>query len=309
MAQPAVSIIIPTHDRLRLLLAALDSVAAQTFTDYEVIVVDDGSTEQIAEGIADHPTRPRVLRQPNLGPAAARNRGIQAATAPLLAFLDSDDLWLPTMLERFVSALHADRSHRIFYGPMSPIDADGRAVPGRTKPCQGGWITQRLFCSSFIHVPTVVCHKELLLEAGGFNESLPVCEDYDLWLRLSVDHSFGLIDEPLALRRLHDNRLSKSRMSRNLTVKAAMLKRFYSCEKAAGKLERGSAERRLARVCFAAARAAVRNGEHHTALEHLRDSRRFGRSSLRLLPWKICAGLLSVIRPQPAPQASPAVPG
>ena len=307
MSHPAVSVIIPTHNRTNLLIAALDSVNAQTYRDYEVIVIDDGSTEPIEPSLQGHATRPRVLHQPNLGPAAARNRGIQAAQADLVAFLDSDDLWLPTKLERFVNALRQDAACPLYFGPMSAIDAEGRPVSGRSKPCCGGQVTERLFCSSFVHVPTVVCRRQVLLDAGGFDESLPVCEDYDLWLRLSVDHSFGLIEEPLALRRLHGNRLSKSRMSRNLTVKASVLKRFHAGDRSRGKISREKAMKRLSKVYFAAGKAAFLNGEYHAAAGHLRDSRAFGQSALRTAPWKTAAALLGLFSREASAQASPLV--
>jgi glycosyltransferase involved in cell wall biosynthesis len=292
MQTPFVSIIIPTHNRTQLLCEALDSIAFQTFKDYEVIVVDDGSTEPIEAALAHHATRPRVFRQQNLGPAAARNRGLDAASADIVAFLDSDDLWLPAKLETFLDYLAANPGVRIAYGPMSPVDADRAPVPGRTKPCHGGWITQRLFCSSFVHVPAVVAYRKILVQAGGFNERLPVCEDYDLWLRISVAEPFGLVEQPLALRRLHGGRLSKSRMSRNLAVKAGMLREFYESGRAAGKLDRDVAMARLGRVYLSAGRAAFANREYEMAAEHLRQSRRFGGPLLRLGPWMALAGLM-----------------
>ena len=309
MARPVVSVIIPTHNRLALLALALDSVKAQTFPDYEVIVIDDGSTESIGDAIGRHALAPRVLRQANLGPASARNRGIHAASGELVAFLDSDDLWLPTKLERFVAALRQDPSCPIYFGPMSAIDADGRPVSGRTKPCSGGRITEELFCSSFIHCPTIVCRRQLLLDAGCFDESLPVCEDYDLWLRLSVDHAFGLIDEPLALRRLHGNRLSKSRMSRNLTVKASMLKRFYSWERSQGKISRERAMKRLSKVCFAAGKASLLNGEYHAAVAHLRDSQDFGKPPIRVAPLRAIATFLGLFSRPASTEPAPVVQG
>jgi glycosyltransferase involved in cell wall biosynthesis len=289
MSTPAVSVIIPTHNRLVLLREALDSVAAQSFQDFEVIVIDDGSAERIEASIAHHATRPRVIRQRNLGPAAARNRGIEAASADIVAFLDSDDLWLPQKLETFVGYLADHPELQIAYGPMSPIDADRTPVPGRTKPCHAGWITEQLFTSSFVHVPAVVARRTLLQAAGGFREDFPVCEDYDLWLRISVDQPFGLVEQPLALRRLHEGRLSKSRMSRNLEVKARMLREFYQSGQANGRLRAEVAAARLAKVHFSAGRAAFRNGERHSAIELLRLSRQFGGSSIRILPWLAAA--------------------
>ncbi len=283
MAKPAVSVIIPTRNRLAFLRAALDSVAAQTFRDYEVIVIDDGSDEPIADAVAKHPARPQVVRcDVSGGPAAARNRGVREARADTVAFLDSDDLWHPTKLERFVREIDGQSETSIFYGPMQPIDVHGNTVPGRTKPCHRGRITEALFCSSFVHVPTVVCRKSLLLDNGGFDESLPVCEDYDLWLRISLSESFGLVDEPLAKRRLHPNRLSKACMSRNLSVKADVLRRFS--ERANGELDPRVANRRLARACYVASRAAFWDGRFRLATDLYRDSRRYGASLVRTMP-------------------------
>lgn len=293
MGKPAVSVIIPTHNRVQMLREALDSVARQTYSDFEVIVIDDGSTEPIAEQVASHAAKPVVIRQPQGGPAAARNRGIQTAQADLLAFLDSDDLWHPSKLEKFIAAMDADPRRRIFYGPMAPIDERGEEAPGRTKPCHEGRITERLFCSSFVHVPAVVCRKETLLQVGCFNEALPVCEDYDLWLRLSVGEEFGLVPEPLAWRRLHGERLSKQRMSRNLAVKAQVLQRFYESQQGNGCLNPTVAQARLARVWFVAARAALWNGEHRDAARFCRASREYGQSPLRTLPIALASGLLS----------------
>lgn len=293
MKQPAVSIVIPTHNRADMLRDALDSVQSQTFRDYEVIIVDDGSTEDVAAAVASHPTRPKVLRRPWRGPAAARNVGIREAEAHYIAFLDSDDIWLPQKLACFLEEKDAAPEFNIFYGPMLPIDSEGRPVDGRTKLCHSGRITRELFQSSFVHVPTVLCRRSLLLDLGGFDESLPVCEDYDLWLRMSLREPFGLIDQPLAKRRLHDDRLSKCSMSRNLAVKAEVLKRFHDSEDVNGTLDPDEAAQRLARVYFVAARAAFRNGEYPKALHFCRESRRYGSNPLRTIPIAIGATALN----------------
>jgi glycosyltransferase involved in cell wall biosynthesis len=292
MHTPAVSVIIPTYNRAGLMVEALDSVAAQTHRDFEVIVVDDGSTEDIAARAAAHATRPRVIRQDRGGPAKARNRGLADARAAIVAFLDSDDLWLPTKLERFLAALATPGGPRIWYGPMNPIDDRRRPVRGRTKDCFEGDITERLFCKSFVHVPTVVCDRSLIVEAGGFDESLPVCEDYDLWLRLSAKRPFGLVAEPLSLRRLHGGRLSKADMSRNVAVKARMLERFYRSAAGTAKLDRAVAEARLARVYLAAARAAFFSADYAEAAALCARARQYGGSPLRAGPIGLMARLL-----------------
>lgn len=296
MNAPAVSVIIPTYNRLQFLREALDSVRAQTHQPLQVVVVDDGSTEDIAAGTADHPTRPIIVRQDRQGPGAARNRGLAEATGDLVAFLDSDDLWLPTKLEQSVDFLTTNRDVRIVYGPMMPIDESGHPLPGRTKPCIQGWITQALFCSSFVHVPTIVTWRDVLTESGGFNPSLPVCEDYELWLRLSVRMPFGLIEEPLALRRLHRCRLSKERMDRNLLVKSRVLREFYESGAADDKLDPGVARDRLAKVLHAAARAALREGRYQQALQLCRESRHYGSSRLRVATTTLLAMGMSMLR-------------
>ncbi len=293
MSKPLVTVIIPTHNRLALVREALDSVAEQTVRDFEVIVVDDGSTDGTAQGITEHPTQPRIIRQSRQGPAAARDRGIQEARADIIAFLDSDDLWHPTKLERFIHALDSNPGTRIFYGPMRPINADGVTVPGRTKPCHAGWITEKLFCSSFVHVPTIVCYKHIITREGGFDQSLPVCEDYELWLRISVKEQFGLVEEPLAFRRLHADRLSKRCMSRNLAVKARVLRSFYESGAANGQLGDDAAVARLARVCYVAGRAAFREGKFRRAAEFCRLCRQYGGGGIRALPLAWVAGTLA----------------
>ncbi len=307
MGRPAVSVIIPTFNRLRFLREALDSVHAQSVRDFELIVVDDGSTDDLDAALVDHPSRPRIVHQAHQGPAAARNRGIEEARAEIVAFLDSDDLWHPKKLECFLAAIDSRRDISIFYGPMRPVDEQRNPVQGRTKPCHDGWITQKLFCSSFVHVPTVVCRRDVLLRADGFNPDLPVCEDYDLWLRLSVQERFGLLDEPLALRRLHGDRLSKRCMGRNLAVKAGVLQRFFESNAAGDKLDARAARVRLAKVLYSAGRAAYREGRYKDAVQFGRESRRYGGSAFRTLPMLLLGGARNFIstHPEVAPGGLP----
>src|SRR5262245_30708533 len=107
---------------------ALDSVQAQTFREFETIVVDDGSVEDIAAEVSRHAVRPRIIRQTQKGAAAARNRGVAESHGGWIAFLDSDDLWLPTKLERFMEAAQTRSDIVVWYGPMQPIDAARQPV-------------------------------------------------------------------------------------------------------------------------------------------------------------------------------------
>jgi glycosyltransferase involved in cell wall biosynthesis len=283
MASPAVSVVIPTFNRGVLLRKALDSLQRQSFRDFETLVVDDGSTEDISAAVGDHPIRPKIIRQDRRGPAAARNRGVSAAAAGMIAFLDSDDEWLPEKLQRFLAAAERSPEIKIWYGPMRPVDSDGREVPGRTKTCQAGRITSALFESSFVHVPTVVCDRSVMEDFGGFDEGLSVCEDYDLWLRVSTRYAFGLVPEALALRRLHADRLSKSCMRRNLVIKADMLERFYLEPAYGSHLDSRRARPRISSVMLAAARAALRDRYYADAAAMARRSREYGASLPRRL--------------------------
>jgi len=281
MSRPAVSVIIPTYNRANFLRLALDSLARQSVRDFETIVVDDGSTEDTESVVRNHPVAARFIRQSRGGPALARNHGVAESSADTIAFLDSDDEWLPTKLERFRAAMSNRPDVRIWYGPMNPIDQNGHLVAGRTKACEGGWITNALFHSSFVHVPSVVMHRSVFDEFGGFNPRLPVCEDYDLWLRISTRYEFGLVPEPLALRRLHDQRLSKACMRRNLAVKADVLESFLHSPAARTALESISANRRVARVLLAAARSALRDYHGRDAEALAARARAYGASPAR----------------------------
>ncbi len=293
MSKPTISVVIPVFNRLHLLREALDSVAAQTMTDLEVVVVDDGSTDPSVGAIADHPVRPRLVRQSRQGPAAARNNGVAQSSADIVAFLDSDDLWSPTKLEVFLGAMQASPRVSVFYGPMLPVDGRGHPVAGRTKPRYEGRITDQLFQSCFVDVPTVVCRREVFRAVGGFDESLPVCEDYDLWLRLSLTEPFGYIDESLAKRRLHEDRLSKVDMARNLAVRAFVLDRFYHAHRDQHRFDESSAASRLSRVHFMAARAAFRQGEYEKTIEFCRKSRAYGRAPFRATLLGLAAAAMS----------------
>ena len=297
-----VSVVIPAYNRPAYLREALDSVAGQTCRDLETIVVDDGSSENLEPVVVGHAVKPRFIRQDHRGAAAARNRGIAEARGEWIAFLDSDDLWLPAKLERYFESIRASPDAPIWYGPMDAIDEHRRPVAGRTKACHAGRITPALFESTFVHVPTVVCRRTVLLEHGGFDESLRVCEDHDLWLRISVRHPFGLVEPPLALRRLHAQRLSKSSMPDNMQIKFAVLERFFRSHP--GELDERTARARLASVAFSTARELTRAGRHADACAYFSKSRGYGGSLLRAAPRWAYALTMRALR-SPAAMAEP----
>ncbi len=287
MSFPVVSVITPTYNRAELLSIALDGVSAQTFRDYEVIVVDDGSTDGTADLIASRDQPIRYVWQENCGVAEARNRALSLAQADLVAFLDSDDVWRPRFLEATVGLLHEHPDVALAYSDFISVDADGRPLRGHRKVQHEGDVTAPLFASIFIHTSCVVARRQLLLQGGGFNRWLTPNEDYDMWLRLSKNHRFGLVNEPLCLRRSHRGSLSRNGSPLNLVRKAKLLERFYFDQGGAEKVPRSLAYHRLARLHYAAAKTSFKARRFADASELLRRSVQYRPLSLKA--WSLWA--------------------
>lgn len=194
------SVIIPTYNRARLLGRALASVYAQTRPADQVIVVDDGSTDNSEQLLRPRFRNVQWLRQERAGVSAARNRGILAATGGWIALLDSDDEWLPTKLERQLSALHEQPGYRICHTDEIWI-RDGRRVNPMNKHAKhGGHIFQHCLPRCAISPSSALIERCLLDEVGLFDADLPACEDYDLWLRICAQHAVLLVPEPLVVK-------------------------------------------------------------------------------------------------------------
>ena len=208
----AVSVIIPTYNR-ELVFAAIASVMAQRGVEFELIVVDDGSTDDTWQRLevcaAQARDVIRVVRAPHRGVAAARNIGIAMATAPLIAFLDSDDTWAPGKLARQTEFMRTNPRCVISQTEEVWI-RDGRRVnPGLRHRKRAGDIFVDSLRTCLISPSAAIVRAECLREAGGFDEDLIAAEDYDLWLRILVDHEAGLIDEALVTRHAgHPGQLS-----------------------------------------------------------------------------------------------------
>lgn len=206
-----ISVIIPTHDRLPLLREAVASVLAQSFADFELIVVDDGSRDGTAAALrAEFGPRVEVIETPNRGVSAARNTGAAAARGRWLAFLDSDDLWDPRKLRAQVDHLAA-RPGRAICQTEEIWVRDGvrvNACRHHAKPEGDVFIPSLDRC--LVSPSAVMLRRDVFERAGGFDESLPACEDYDLWLRLARREEFGLVREPLVVKRGgHPDQLSR----------------------------------------------------------------------------------------------------
>lgn len=207
---PRVSVIIPTYNRAWCLPEAVDSVLAQTDPHFELIVVDDGSRDATASILAAYGHRIRVLTQKNRGVSAARNLGVRAARGNLLAFLDSDDLWQPEKLARQQAFFDRHAGAMICQTEEIWIRRGVRVNPRHRHRKPSGDIFKASLALCLVSPSAVMLRRELLDRVGLFDESLPACEDYDLWLRVSARFPVHLIEAPLVIKRGgHDDQLSR----------------------------------------------------------------------------------------------------
>jgi len=201
-AQIAVSVIIPTYNRAALVQEAVASVLAQSCRNFEVLVVDDGSTDDTVAALAPYAEPVKVLRRESRGGvSAARNTGMAAARGEWLAFLDSDDLWLPEKLARQMAYLAEHPELLICQTEETWVRRGVRVNQPQTHRKIGGRIFFQSLERCLVSPSAVILHRGLIEKHGGFDEDLAAAEDYDLWLRLSWRHEVGLVPEPLIIKR------------------------------------------------------------------------------------------------------------
>ena len=266
MDESSVSVVVPTFNRLEYLRPALDSVFAQTWTAWDLVIADDGSDDELRaylRGLADRP-RVKVLWLPHRGiPAAVRNAALREATGTHVAFLDSDDLWAPRKLELQLGLLRDRPDCQWSYTAFRRVDRLGALLAEegtlRWHPHQGDIFEQLVLHTASLRTPSVVADRQLLLKIGGFDENMRSGEDYDLWMRLALHSPVAVVDEPLVDVRLHDRNYS-----RNWAIA------FYGRDLSLAKLQSavGPARRALLR------RERARNGAKLVAEHAIRGERR-----------------------------------
>ena len=200
---PTITVIIPTYNRQEPLLRALQSVLAQTYTNFECIIVDDGSTDATAEVLLPLLADARVSYLPlstNHGVSYARNRGIEKACGEWIAFLDSDDTWHPTKLAEQMQWLTLNPTYKIVQTNEIWMRHNIRVNAPKSFKKYGGHIFERCLNQTMITASSVLIHTEILSSVGLFDETLPACEDYDLWLRIAVCYPIGLVENALITR-------------------------------------------------------------------------------------------------------------
>ncbi len=206
---PLVSVIIPTFNRKHVLNEAINSVLSQSFSDFELIIIDDGSTDSTQKLLESYGERIRCYFQENKGPSAARNLGIRHANGLYISFLDSDDMWLPNKLSTQMDLIFTAPETKICYTDEIWIRDGVRVNPGKRHQKYSGWIFKYCLALCIISPSSVLMHREIFEHIGMFDENLIVCEDYDLWLRVSLFYPITFINEPLIIKRGgHSDQLS-----------------------------------------------------------------------------------------------------
>lgn len=274
--RPLVSIVMPTYDRLQFLPATVESIVAQTFRDWELIVADDGSsaaTAQYLRGLEQR-DRVRVLWRSHTGNAGKmRNAALEHASAPFVAFMDSDDLWAPTKLETQLARMRAEPDCGWSYSAFILIDADGVPLPSersrRWTPHHGHVFDAIVRGAVSIRSPSlVVVRTDLVREVGAFDEAIDCAEDFDLWARLALRSPICVAHEPLVRVHTHPNNNGR-------TIGSAPVARDYSLRKLAAQTD-GRARTVLAKersrnaLAFSAALAA--HGNRWTSLAPVASS-------------------------------------
>jgi glycosyltransferase involved in cell wall biosynthesis len=197
-----ISVIIPVHNRKDLLFEAIDSVLAQSFKDYEIIVIDDGSlAAQKLKAEDFHIDKLKYYYRPHRGVAAARNFGVSVSSGKYIAFLDSDDLWDKKKLEKQVNYLKKHPDLKICHSDEKWLRRGQHLNQLKKHQKHSGWIFDKCLPLCIISASSIIMEREVLQDLGGFDESLPVCEDYDLWLRMTLRYPVACLNEKLVVKR------------------------------------------------------------------------------------------------------------
>lgn len=223
-----VSVVVPCFNGARYLREAIDGALAQTYGDVEVVVADDGSTDDSVAIVASYGERVRGLRQANAGPSAARNLALRSATGEFVALLDADDRFHPDKLARQVDVLRARPDASIVHCGWRLVDGEGCELPERGWPRLDGDVLDTLVLGNLVHPVSVVLRRAAVDDVGGFDERCPVNEDWDLFLRASRRGArWACVDEALCDYRIHPGQ-SHERLALVHGVARDILRRLFA---------------------------------------------------------------------------------
>lgn len=228
-ATPAVSVVVTSYNYGQYLAEALESLGGQTRGDFEAVIVDDGSTDNTPEVAARFlgDSRFRYHRTAHVGQPAAKNQGLALTSAPWVAFLDADDRWRPTKLERQLALAETDPELGVIYSCVAAIDTHGRPLTYNPPAPQRGWVLAAMFSQNFVCFSSCLIRRNALAARGAFDERLPLAIDYELWLRLAGDYRFDYVDEVLVDYRTGHANLSR-RTEERLELVLGIMDRFVA---------------------------------------------------------------------------------
>jgi glycosyltransferase involved in cell wall biosynthesis len=291
---PMFSILMPVYNHASYLREAVASVRAQRFTDWQLVICDDGSTDgsgEQARELAESDDRILLVRQDNAGAGPARNTARRAASGRWIAFLDSDDIYYPDALANFAEHIRTNPDHAFIYGYRHRLGDDG-TVEELAGEFQDRTTTAReLFGRMYMSTLCVTMRAELYDEVGGYDERLRSCEDYDFYLRLSPHTAFHPLGKATGLRRRHATNTSRQTgYSRRL--EAAVLERYLDAFGGRDVISQAEINRRLGKIYYSAGRQYVKQGCFGDARRALAKSLEFGPGAKRRALW-LLSGLLS----------------
>jgi glycosyltransferase involved in cell wall biosynthesis len=209
MEKDKVSVIIPTYNSEDYINEAIKSVLSQTYKNYEIIIVDDGSSDNTATLLKKYQGRLKYFYQNNQGSAAARNLGLNNSSGEFIAFLDSDDVWFPEKLEKQVRIMKENPRLAFVFAAAYMVNESGEIVKCWDNKNEPTMDFKRLYEKNFICTSTVLLRRYCLERIGNFDENLKMSQDWDLWLRLAKKFEFKFICQPLINYRMHSNNITR----------------------------------------------------------------------------------------------------
>ena len=291
----SISVVIPVFNCERYIGDAIRSVLAQTCPAAEIIVVDDGSSDQTRLALQPFRNSVHYIYQEHAGVGVARNRGVANCSGDLVAFLDADDLWLPDKLQLQLDYLLRHPDYALVYTDMGMFDETGVLQPsvkqwlGMTLP--SGWIFRQLFAETLFAADSVLVWRQCLQSMGGFDESLLSGEDYHMWLRLARHYQFGCIDRPLLMYRQHPSMTTRtlgnaSALPDGVPWEALVIEKVIQLyPEVMDELGPATVRKRLARTHFFVGCRRLAERDH-------RQARRSLARALRYCPWQLRYHLL-----------------
>ncbi|OKH45464.1 glycosyl transferase family A [Calothrix sp. HK-06] len=201
---PRISVVIPAYNSEKTIVKTIDSVLKQSFTDFELIVINDGSQDKTFDVVSKiNDPRIKIFTYPNAGANVSRNRGLSLAEGEFISFLDADDIWTPDKLASQLQALENNSNAKVAYSWTDNIDDNDKFLLVGTHITANGDVYEQLLISDFLENGSnpLIC-KETISKLGGFDESLPAAQDWDMWLRLADKYDFVCVPQPQVLYRI-----------------------------------------------------------------------------------------------------------